>query len=153
MVTSQAASSSNTHETYLNMSLRWGVWLCVYVRGLSLSEDRIRHWQRSVILRYNLMIDKDGHQIDQFRYNKIHTWFHGRKHTKTMHYSLLSLKRISFVLFPQLSLAAKYELAIGEITATDWVKIEPKIQDWIKPNGADLPEIAISKNFTWFSKL
>ena len=23
------------------------------------------------------MIDKDGHQIDQFRYNKIHTWFHG----------------------------------------------------------------------------
>ena len=33
-----------------------------------------------------------------------------REYTKRMYYSLLSLKRISFVLFPQLSLAAKYEL-------------------------------------------
>ena len=64
--------------------LRWGVWLCVHVRGLSLWEDRIRHWQRSVILGYNLMIDKDGHQIDQFRYNKIHTWFPGGIHQKNV---------------------------------------------------------------------
>ena len=68
------------------------------------------------------------------------------EYTKRMYYSLLSLKRISFVLFPQLSLAAKYEFgSIGEITATDWVKTEPKILDWIKPNGADLPELAILK--------
>ena len=97
------------------------------------------------------MIDKDGHQIDQFRYNKIHTWFPGGIHQKNVLF--IADPQEDFFCLPA-SLAAKYEFgSIGEITATDWVKIEPKIQDWIKPNGADLPEIAISKYFTWFSKL
>ena len=98
------------------------------------------------------MIDKDGHQIDQFRYNKIHTWFPGGIYQKNVLF--IAEPQEDFFCFIPPSLAAKYEFgSIGEITATDWVKIEPKIQDWIKPNGADSPEITISKNFTWFSKL
>ena len=41
-----------------------------------------------------------SHPIDHFRYIKIHTWLGGMKQKKRL---LLSLKMISFVLFPQAS--------------------------------------------------
>ena len=117
---------------------------CTTVGGMTL---RARPRVKFVILGYNLMIDKDGHQIDQFRYNKIHTWFHGRKHTKTMYYSLLSLKRISFVLFPQLSLAAKYELVYW------WNYCDRLSQDWTKNSRLNKTEwsgLARDRNFKKF---
>ena len=88
---------------------------CTTVGGMTL---RARPRVKFVILGYNLMIDKDGHQIDQFRYNKIHTWFPGGIHQKNVLF--IADPQEDFFCFIPASLAAKYELgSIGEITATD----------------------------------